>query len=135
MLEQGVMADGTFSDEVTNLAWLSGQVGAEYFGVLASTITKVGQTEEGVTKLKKAISRALKKGINAGIGAPGVWNGDGVGEVATGDFLQDGYYVYFQPLTEQSPSDRAARLAPPCTILFCGAGAIHSGNVQITFQR
>jgi hypothetical protein len=136
MIEQGVMADGTFSDIVNAvLAWYQAKVQTNYFNVLATAPTKVDQTDAGVQKLVKAIDLANQAAVNAGIFAPGVWNGNPLGAVQTGDFLKKGYYTYAPPIATQDAADRAARIAPPITSLTCGAGAIQSGNVQINFQQ
>jgi hypothetical protein len=136
MIENGVMADGTFSDIVNAvLAWYQSQVQVNYFNVLATAPTKVAQTDTDVQRLVKAIDMANQAAVNAGIFAPGVWNGNPLGAVNTGDFLKKGYYTYAPPVATQSPTDRAARKAPPITSLVCGAGAIQSGNVQINFQQ
>lgn len=135
MLEEGVNCEGTFTDEVIGLDWIEAQLQTEVFTVLATARTKVPQTDEGVQKLVQACQRACQRAVNAGLLAPGKWNGDAVGAIESGDFLPAGFYVYAQPVSEQTTSSREAREAPAITIIACGAGAIHSANIRFNFQR
>jgi len=135
MLSQGVTASGRYFDEVMGLDWLQSTVQTNVMAELTNAVTKIPQTDAGAAKLVSAIVMALKQGVTNGLLAPGVWVGDPVGEIATNDFLADGFYVYAQPVSQQSSVARAAREAPAITAICIGAGAIHSCAVTITFQR
>lgn len=135
MLAEGVMASGTFFDEVHGLDWLQNAVETEVFGYLYTRTTKVPQTDKGVAALVQQVDVAMRQGVNNGLLAPGYWNGMDLGEVKSGDFLPKGFYTYAQPVRLQSQSDRQARKAPPIQVIAKGAGAIHSVDVSITFER
>lgn len=135
MLAEGVMADGTFFDEVHGLDWLQNAIETNVFGFIYTRVTKVSQTDKGVASLVQQVEKACQEAVNNGLSAPGVWNGSPVGEVETGDFLPRGYYVYAQPVAEQNQSDREARKAPPIQVLLKGAGAIHSCDISVEFGR
>lgn len=135
MLAEGVMADGTFFDEVHGLDWLQNTIETNVFGYLYTTPTKIAQTDAGVSRLVLEVEKALEAGVNNGLLAPGVWDGGDLGQVKSEDYLPRGYYVYAQPVAQQSRSDREARKAPPIQFIACGAGAIHSANIGGTFQR
>lgn len=135
MFANGTVANGRFIDEVIGLDWLQAQVQNAVFTTLATATTKIPQTDTGVVRLTQAVSGALEKAKSAGLLAPGYWTGPTVGEIKTGDYLPNGYYVFAQPVAQQSASDRSARKAPPITAIGIGAGAIHSANVGFTFQR
>ena len=49
--------------------------------------------------------------------------------------LPKGYYIYAAPVSTMTSADRAARKAPPISILVCGAGAIQYAAPTIIFQR
>lgn len=135
MLAEGVMANGRFFDEVHGLDWLQNAVENTVFGYLYTRTTKVPQTDKGVASLVQQAEKAMQEGVRNGLLAPGVWGGDDLGEVKQGDFLPKGFYVYAQPVADQPQADREARKAPPIQVIAKGAGAIHSVDVSITFER
>lgn len=135
IVEQGVMADGTFVDVVTGTDWLSLDIQRSLFNVLYTTTTKIPQTNAGVQLLQTAIEASCSQGVNNGLLAPGVWNSDGFGTLKQGDFMQKGYYVYALPIGQQNPADRAARIAPPFKVAAKLAGAIHSVDVEIVVNQ
>lgn len=135
MLAEGVMANGRFFDEVHGIDWLQNAVENNVFGYLYTRTTKVPQTDKGVAALVQQAEKALQEGVRNGLLAPGVWNGADLGEVKSGSFLPKGFYVYAQPVADQPQADREARKAPPIQAIAKGAGAIHSVDVSITFER
>jgi hypothetical protein len=135
MFAEGVCGDGSWIDQVFNLAFAQARLQAAYFGVLVTAGTKIEQTDHGVQRIVQALDKEMAILVAANVLAPGVWLGDDVGEVKSGQFLQDGYYTYATPVVSQSQGDRDARIAPPITILGTGAGAINSGSVQFNFQQ
>jgi hypothetical protein len=134
MLAEGVMANGRFFDEVYGLDWLQNAVETAVFGYLYTT-PKVPQTDKGVARIVQQVESACQQAVNNGLLAPGTWNGAPLGQVATGDFLAKGFYVYAAPVASQTLADRNARKAPPITVLAKGAGAIHAVDITITFER
>jgi hypothetical protein len=135
MLDPGVTGSGRFFDEVMGLDWLQATAQTNVLTELSVAVTKIPQTDGGVTKLVSALSKAGRQGVLNGLLAPGVWTGDPIGEKNTGDLLDAGYYIYAQPVAEQSTASRAAREAPAITMICIGAGAIQSCAITITFQR
>lgn len=107
------------------------------FNTLATTDTKLGQTEEDIGKMKdKQEDVCLQYRRNKFL-APGEWTAtDTFGNQA--DFLRNireqGFYIYSTPLALQSPSDRLARKAPAIRIALKEAGAVHSGNTIININ-
>ncbi|UIX82591.1 DUF3383 domain-containing protein [Xylella fastidiosa subsp. sandyi] len=55
--------------------------------------------------------------------------------MATGDYLEAGFYVWADSVDTLSTSDRQARRAPPIQIAVKLAGAIHAVDVIIHFDR
>ncbi len=134
MFESGVMADGTWFDEMINLDMLANNMQLSIMDLLKST-NKIPQTESGVTQIKLAIKPDLDKMVTTGFLAPGVWNGPPILTLATGDTLPDGYIILSEAIADQSQADRDARIAPPIYTPLKLAGAIHSVVLQIDVNR
>lgn len=134
MLQKGVMADGTWFDQVQGLDWLSRACQDAVFGVLYAA-KKVPQTDKGVTRFIHALESVFNQAIANGLLAPGQWNGDAVGQINNGDLLPKGYYIYAPLMSSQSQAVRNTRQAPPLTILAKGAGAIQGINILISFEQ
>lgn len=135
ILQEGVTSGGWFIDETHGLDWLQNQVETDLWNLLYTSNTKIGQDESGMTAILTTINSSLDAGVRNGLIAPGVWNGDEFGTLKKGDTLSTGYYVYIQPLAEQSQSDREARKAPPIQCAVKLKGAVHSIDVTITVNR
>ena len=135
IIQYGVMSGSAYFDEIHGLDWFQDAVQNECFNVLYQSATKVPQTDAGVNQLVNAISQACDEAVNNGLVAPGVWNADGFGELAPGQFLKLGYYIYAQPVALQSQSDRETRVAPPIQVAIKLAGAIQELNVLVNVNR
>lgn len=136
ILEQGVMANGYFVDEVQGLDWLQNQIQTDVFNVFYTSPTKVPQTDAGVTQLINAIENgAAEMAVNNGLCAPGVWNAASIGVVQQGQTLSKGYYFYAPSVNTQSQSTRAARQAPVIQGAMKLAGAIHFSDVAVSVNR
>lgn len=123
-----------FSDQVYNLLALVGDLRITYFNYLATTSTKITQTEQGMDGLKSALDAVFAQYVKNGYIAPGKWNSpDTFGNQA--DFLanieQVGYYMYSTPISKQAQADREERKAPLIQCALKEAGAIHKGSVII----
>ena len=101
----------------------------------ATAGSRIPQTDEGSGRLIMALTTFMEQVKAAGLCAPGTWTFDGVGNIETGDPLPKGYYIYAAPVSTMTSADRAARKAPPISILVCGAGAIQYAAPTIIFQR
>lgn len=123
-----------YFDQITNQLWFVNSIQREVFNVLATTSTKVPQTEAGLEIITKAIRRVCNQGVTNGFAAPGTWNSpDTFGNID--DFYRNitefGYYIYHLPVAEQAQSERENRQAPVYMIAAKEAGAVHSGNILI----
>lgn len=126
--------ENSFFDQVYNLQWFVGALQVAGFNYLAQSATKVPQTENGMDGLKGAYRRVCERGITNQYMAPGSWNspttfGNQVDLLA--NVLQFGYYIYSQPVNQQSQTSRAARQAPLVQIAVKEAGAVQKSNVII----
>lgn len=135
ILQEGVMSGGWFIDERHGLDWLQNRVQTDLWNLLYTSTTKIGQDEVGSTQLVNCVNASLEQGVTNGLIGPGVWNGSPIGALNQGDTLATGYYVYIQPMDEQSQSDREARKAPPIQAAIKLRGAIHFVDVAITVNR
>jgi hypothetical protein len=123
-----------FFDNQDNLQWLVGALLVAEVNSLAQTNTKIPQTEQGMDILKAAARQVCEQAVTNGFVAPGKWtNPTTFGNQA--DFLaniaQYGYYIYSVPISQQSPSQRQARVAPLVQVAIKYAGAIQSGSMIV----
>lgn len=123
-----------YFDQVTNLIWFVNSLQREVFNVLATTGTKVPQTEPGLEIIRTAIRGVCNQAVTNGYVAPGQWNSpDTFGNYD--DFMRNieefGFYDYHQPVAEQAQSERETRQAPVWQIAAKEAGAVHSANILV----
>lgn len=133
---QGVTTSGAndFIDNQYNLLWLQGAVQVAIFNALATTATKIPQTEGGMQILKSAIATVLQQAVTAGVLAPGAWNSPttfGDPAVLNQNVLQVGWYIFSTPINQQSQAQRVQRVAPLIQVAAKLAGAINKSNVII----
>lgn len=131
MLFNGKVASGQFIDTIWNVDWLAGQIQTNVFNQFLTTTTKIPQTDAGMQQISTGVSAACQQGVVNGALAPGIWTAGGFGQLKTGDYLGNGFYIFTPPLATQSPVARAARASVPIQVAAKLAGAVHTGNVQI----
>lgn len=123
-----------FFDDVYNLQWFVGALQVAGFNFLAESSTKVPQTEQGMRGLKGAYRQVCEQAVTNQYLAPGSWNSPdqfGNQQDLLDNISQRGYYIYSQPVSQQSQTDRVARKAPLVQIAVKAAGAIHSSDVVV----
>ncbi len=135
IIQYGVVANGSPLDEVHGLDWFQDQVQTNVYNTMYTSKSKIPQTDNGVNIIVNAINQACDAAVNNALVAPGVWNADGFGQLATGDYLKSGYYVFAQSVNLQSQADREARKAPPIIIAIKLAGAIQEVDIIINVNR
>lgn len=135
ILQYAVTASGAYFDEIHGLAWFKDALQNRLFNILYQSQTKVPQTDDGQNQLKAGAALACEDAITNGLAAPGQWNADGFGQLARGDFLRSGYYIYSPPMAAQSQADREARIAQPIQIALKLAGAIHEIDALVSVNR
>lgn len=125
IIQEGVMANGYFFDEVQGLDWLENFIQTEVWNLLYTSKTKIPQTNAGMSLIATKIENCLQQGVVNGLIAPGVWNADGFGALENGDYLETGYYVYHADISTQSQADREARKSVTFQVAVKLAGAVH----------
>lgn len=136
----GVYSNGAnkYADEVWNLIAFVAQLEVNGFNALATVGTKIAQTEPGVSTLKNAYKQACQQFVNNGYIAPGSWTSAevfGNPDNLVANVAQYGYYIFSQPVNQQSVAARAARQAPLIQIAIKEAGAIHSSIVNVYINQ
>lgn len=126
-----------FYDNVYNLNWLVFALTVAGFNALATTSTKLPQTEPGMSVLKGAYIEVLQRAVRNGFVAPGAWNspelfGDPVALVR--NVAEQGWYIYSLPVNLQSQTQREARQAPLVQTAIKFAGAIQSTSIVVNFN-
>jgi hypothetical protein len=135
ILEQGVMASGSFVDIITGTDWLAVTIQTAIYNLLYTSLTKIPQTDQGMQILTTQCEAVCTQAVINGLLAPGVWNSGGFGNLAQGDFMPKGFYIWCPKVSTQLQSDRAARIAVPIQIAAKLAGAVHSASIAITVNQ
>lgn len=132
--QAGVMADGTFFDEVLGIDVLTENIQDAVINVQMSS-AKVPQTDAGISVITAAIGDACKTSVDSGFLAPGVWTGAPVASLSTGDHLPSGYTIMVGSVDDQSATDRAKRVTPPIYVCVKLAGSVHSVVIVVNVNR
>jgi hypothetical protein len=88
--------------------------------------------------LKGAYINVLQQALANGFIAPGTWNSAELfGKPADlrRNILNQGYYIYSLPVTQQTQATREAREAPLVRIAVKFAGAIQSSDVLVSINK
>lgn len=135
IVQYGVMSGQAYFDEMHGLDWFSDALQTAEYNLLYQSKTKIPQTDAGQNQLVNVAAGVCAEAINNGLIAPGQWNADGFGQLSRGDFLEEGFYIYTQPMAAQDQSIREQRIAPPIQIALKLAGAIHEIDAIVDVNR
>lgn len=127
-----------YYDDVYNLDAFVADLKVAGFNTLATTGTKVPQTEAGMDLLKSNYRIVCEKFVTNGFIGAGTWTGSGTfgnPEDFRRNISENGYYIYSTPLSQQTQAERESRVAPVCMIAIKYQGAIHSSSVIINIQK
>lgn len=127
-----------YFDNIYNIDWLVFSLQVAGYNALATTSTKLPQTEPGMAVLKGAYINVLQQAIANGFVAPGTWNSAELfGKPADlrRNILNQGYYIYSLPVNQQTQASREARVAPVVQIAIKFAGAIQSSDVLVSINK
>ncbi|CAQ85196.1 MULTISPECIES: DUF3383 domain-containing protein [Photorhabdus] len=135
MLAEGTMIGGQFIDEVVGLDAFIDACQKQAFTTLQANPTKIPQTDKGQAMLIGSLNVIGAEFVRNGLMAGGIWRGNDIGELTYGDRLDEGFYFYSDSYDLQSIADREARKAMPIMCAIKLAGAIHSVDISIQFNR
>jgi len=130
--------ENEFFDNVYNYHWLVTALQVAGFNALRQSGTKIPQTEDGVAVIVDAFRNVLKQGVINGVIAPGTWTREvlfGDQELFRTNIETYGYYIYSEPLANQSQADREARKCPFIQIAVKLAGAINNIDVMVYVNK
>lgn len=127
-----------FVDNVYNLMAFIDNIQTNSFNLLNLTPTKVAQTDSDVDLIEDDAEKTCDQFVRAGVFAPGTWTlSDFFGDRT--QFLDSiaakGYYVLAGDLADQTTADRQARKSPVIQVAVKNAGAVHSEDIIITFNK
>lgn len=120
-------AGGYWDDKIGGIA-LKLEIQTNLYNLAKGVTTKIPQNESGVNMVRNAASQAWQKFLDNGFLTTGIeWMGTttfGDKEAFLTSIVENGYYQYNKPLSQQTPAERKAR---KITIQGAGqsAGAIH----------
>lgn len=134
LFESGIMAGDVWFDEMINLDMLVNDMQLSVVELLRSW-KKVPQTEGGVNAIKAVMKEALKKSVNTGFVAGGIWKGPTILDLQYGDAIEEGYLIQSEAVDEQAQADRENRIAPAIYVALKLAGAIHHVIIQVDVNR
>jgi len=135
IIQYGTMANGAYFDEIHGLSWFKDAIQNSAFNLLYQSKTKIPQTDPGQNQLIGVAAGACNEAVNNGLCAPGTWNSDGFGQLARGDYLKTGFYIFTPPLALQDQSIRETRTAPPLQIALKLAGAFQELDIIVNVNR
>lgn len=135
IIQEGVMSNGYFFDEIHGTDWLQNDVQTAIYNLLYTSPTKIPQTDAGVNVILTTIAGRLNQAVANGLVAPGQWNAPGFGALLQGDMLSTGYYIYAPAVSSQSQASRESRTAPVIQCAIKLAGAIHFVDCIINVNR
>ncbi len=133
-LEQGVVGNGQFFDEILNLDMLSSNIQYNIVDLLTET-PSIPQTDAGQTLILNAVNQAGQQAATIGFLAPGTWEGQTVLNISSGTPIPLGYLAVSPKYSTQTPANRQARQSMPVYMLITEAGAVHSVLIGVYVQR
>lgn len=130
----GIMSSGIHVDEMYDIDVIYYLI-RQY--ALNSVVSQrvVPQTESGISSIISYISSACEQLREIGIINPGVWTGEDVLDLETGDAIPAGYFIQSTSISEQSAEDRAARKTPPIYVAVKLSGAIEHVVVRVSVNQ
>ena len=130
VLEKGVMADGTYFDEVLGLDMLTNNIQVSVMDALQSN-PKIPYTDSGVNILVNAITRPCDEARRIGFITQGIWKAEQFQTIKIGDTLPMGYKIIAESVASQTAENIANRISPPIYVAIILAGAVQSVVINV----
>jgi len=130
----GNMSDGTAFDEVLGLDMLVADMQSAAMSTYMS-LPKVPLTDSGVSMMTNAIVDSLNHALTRGFIAGGIWHGDQVLSLNTGDSLPNGYSIQAGSVDDLSATERQKRKSPPIYVCIVLANSVRSVVVNVNVNR
>jgi hypothetical protein len=135
IIVNGMLASGHFIDEIWNADWFASTLATSAWNVLFTTPTKIPQTDAGMALIATSLKAVCAQAARNGFLGPGTWNSAGFGQIAQGQWLPTGYYIYVPPIANQNVQDRAARKSVPFQIAAKQTGAVNDISIAVVVNQ
>lgn len=137
-MEQGVVASGSFFDEILNLDMLGSDMQFSVVDLLVSN-PAIFQTQAGQTQILNAINGACARSAARGFISGGIWEGQTLSgnglSLTPGQSIPNGYLAQSANYSSQSTADRKARKGMPVYVAIIESGAVHSLVIGVLVQQ
>ena len=137
-MEQGVVASGSFFDEILNIDMLGSDMQFSVVDLLVSN-PAIFQTQAGQTQILNAINGACARSAARGFISGGIWEGQTLSgnglSLTPGQSIPNGYLAQSANYSSQSTADRKARKGMPVYVAIIESGAVHSLVIGVLVQQ
>lgn len=98
-------------------------------------LRKVPYTEDGVLTIVSFIQNACLKLNQIGLIASGIWKGEPVLSLNTGDAVPDGFMIQSETAASRTAQEKASRVAPPIYVALISSGAVEHVVIDVYVER
>lgn len=126
LLEKGSLASGARYDELLYVDEIASDLQNAAVNLLADNPDKMPQTDDSTAQFINRFTAILADYAARNVLASGVWRGASVGQIQTGDIIENGFSLWADSYDLQSDVDRAAHKAMPVNVALMLAGSIES---------
>lgn len=98
-------------------------------------LRKVPYTEDGVLTIVSFIQNACLKLNQIGLIAGGIWKGEPIQNLNTGDAVPDGFMIQSETVASRTAAEKASRVAPPIYVALISSGAIEHVVIDVYVER
>lgn len=133
MVAEGTALGGEWLDVTVFKDVILDYMQVEAFNFIARN--DVPQTDDGQQRLIGALLKVGDQFNRNGSLATGTWTLSPVGNLNTGDYVENGYYLYSEPYAKQITADREARKAMPINGALKYSGFMHTVDILLTLNQ
>ena len=133
MVAEGEMLGGEWIDVTVFKDAFLDYIQVEAFNYIARN--NVPQDDDGQQALIGALLIVGAMFNRNGSISTGTWTLGPIGNLKTGDYVEDGYYFYSDPFALQTTADREARKGMPINVALKYSGFMHSADILITLNQ
>ena len=133
-LEKGSTPSGFRYDEVLYLDMIAKDLQNAAVSLLADNPDRMPQTDDASAQFMNAFSAVLIGYTNRGILATAPWKMPAIGNLRTGDYLENGFALWADSYDNQSEADRAAHKAVPIQVALALANSLESMVINVNVQ-
>ena len=135
LLEQAATGSGMRIDDSIYLDMIRSDIQDALFDLISDSSRRLPQTDMTSALFINAVVGVLQTYVALGIIASGVWTGGNIGQLLTGDTLDNGYVVFCDSYANQSAANRTAHKAMPIRVGFILGGSVESVEINVYAQQ